>query len=204
MVITELEGVILGIVWSRQPCSSYVVLSRFSHSPSWRWSSSTGAIYPAIRRLRARGLLIARSASTGNRRSELLVLSDAGRSVLSDWICALTEDMGSAGPDPICMRVAYLGSIEPKARMAFIDRAEDVTRSRLDLARDYRGDPDASQNWAIEASARGLIKLLEARLEWLQEMRELLAREPPPGSAGRSSSSLSEVEHGGAKRESMN
>lgn len=175
--MTELEGVILGIVSSRQPCSPYVVLTRFQRSPSWRWSASTGAIYPAIRRLKARGLLSHRSESAGKRKSELLSLSPQGRAVLRAWISNLTEEMGSAGADPICMRVTYLASLEPGARIQFIDRAEEVTRFRLDLAREYRGDPEAKQGWTFEASSLGLIALLEARIRWLKELRKIVERQ---------------------------
>lgn len=165
---------ILGIVWSRQPCSPYVVLSRFRRSPSWRWSSSTGAIYPAIRRLKSRGLLDHRGANTGNRKSELLSLSSSGDAMLREWISNLTEEMGSAGADPICMRVAYLASLKPQARIQFIDRAEEVTQSRLELAREYRGDAEARQSWTFQASTLGLISLLEARLRWLQALRKIV------------------------------
>jgi len=174
--VTELEGVILGIVASRQPCSTYAVLSRFRNSPSSRWSSSTGAIYPAIRRLKDRGFLSASEESRGNRRSQHLSLSDKGRSILHDWVTNLTEEMGSAAPDPICMRVTYLAALTPTEQLQFIDRAEEITRGRLELAHAYRGDPEAKGSWTFQASARGAIKALEARLEWLGELRALLPR----------------------------
>jgi DNA-binding PadR family transcriptional regulator len=173
--VTELEGVILGIVWSREPCSPYVVLSRFQRSPTWGWSSSTGAIYPAIRRLKERGLIDHRSDSTGNRRSELLSLSAAGAVALRGWISTLSEEMGSAGLDPIRTRVNYLPALEPEARTAFLDRAEEVTRSRLELARVSRGDPEAKQSWTLIATASGVVYQLEARLKWLRELRAILS-----------------------------
>ena len=166
---------ILGIVWSREPCSPYVVLSRFQRSPTWGWSSSTGAIYPAIRRLKERGLIDHRSDSTGNRRSELLSLSAVGAVALREWISRLSEEMGSAGLDPIRTRVNYLPALEPDARRAFLDRAEEVTRSRLELARVSRGDPEAKQSWTLIATASGVVHQLEARLKWLCELRHILS-----------------------------
>jgi DNA-binding PadR family transcriptional regulator len=175
--VTELEGVILGIVWSREPCSSYVVLSRFQRSPTWGWSSSTGAIYPAIRRLKARGLIDHRSDPTGKRRSEALSLSAQGAAVLRSWISNLTEEMGSAGIDPVRARVNYLAALEPDARASFLDRAEEVTRSRLELARASKADPEAKQNWTMEATMAGLAHQLEARLRWLKDLRELVKQQ---------------------------
>lgn len=172
--MTELEGVILGIVWSRQPCSPYVVLSRFQQSPTWGWSSSSGAIYPAIRRLKARGLLDRREGATGKRRSELLSLSGAGEEKLRTWIAQLTEEMGSAGIDPIRTRVNYLAALEPEARLEFLDRAEAITRSRLAFAKASRTDPDAKQGWTLRATTLGLVHQLEARLRWLVELRDIV------------------------------
>lgn len=167
---------ILGIVWSRQPCSPYVVLSRFQQSPTWGWSSSTGSIYPAIRRLKARGLLDHRSESTGRRRSEILSLSQEGSAALESWLSNLTEEMGSAGIDPIRARVNYLPALSPADRAEFLDRAEAVTRSRLALAHSRLADPDARQNWGLEATTSGLVHQLEARLLWLRELRQILKR----------------------------
>lgn len=176
--VTELEGVILGIIWSRQPCSPYVVLSRFQRSPTWGWSSSTGAIYPAIRRLKGRGLIDHRSESTGKRRSEALTLSPLGTTKLRSWISDLTEEMGSAGVDPIRARVNYLAAIEPEERLQFLDSAEKVTRSRLELARASKGDPEAKQSWSLQATAAAVVYQLEARLHWLDEVRAILAGAP--------------------------
>ena len=109
----------------------------------------------------------------GKRKSELLLLSAKGASVLRAWIANLTEEMGSAGIDPIRARVNYLAALDTKARSRFLDRAEEVTRSRLDLARASKGDPDAKESWTLIATASAVVHQLEARLKWLRELREL-------------------------------
>lgn len=173
--MTELEGVILGIIWSRQPCSPYVVLSRFKQSPTWGWSSSTGAIYPAIRRLKQRQLLAARAEAKGKRRSELLSLTPSGQAELQKWISEVAEEMGSAGIDPIRTRVNYLAVLDPPARIAFLDRAEEVTRSRLARAHASSADPEARESWTLAATSIGVVHQLEARLLWLHDLRQLVA-----------------------------
>ncbi len=171
--VTELEGVILGIVWSRQPCSPYAVLSRFRASPTWGWSSSTGAIYPAIRRLKARGLLDHRPDLASNRKAELLSLSEKGLSALRTWIASVTEEMGSPGIDPIRTKINYLAALAPTERDAFLDRAEQVTRLRLDLVRKAPIDLAAVDNWTLKATHLGVESQLEARLNWLRLVRQL-------------------------------
>lgn len=194
--VTELEGVILGIVRSRQPCSPYVVLKRFQQSPTWGWSSSTGAIYPAIRRLNDRGLLASEAESSGAsaRKSELLSLTAKGRSVLEDWIMQLTPQMGSASIDPIRTRVNYLGFVRPEARALFIDRATSVTRSHIKLIERTPHDPNAAENWTLAATTLGLLYELRGRLKWLDHLRTTLedrssgeaAESPSAGSPAKS------------------
>lgn len=94
--------------------------------------------------------------------------------MLRAWIASLSDEMGSAAADPICLRMTYLAALEPRERVSFLDRAEKVTQSRLELARAYKGDPEAKQSWTFEASLRGLIYQLEARLRWLQDMRQII------------------------------
>jgi DNA-binding PadR family transcriptional regulator len=174
--LTEIEGVILGIVWSRQPCSSYVVLTRFRQSPTWGWSSSAGAIYPAIRRMKSRRLLDARLEEKSKRRAELLALTERGCEALRDWLTDMSEEMGSAGVDPIRTRVNYLAALDAAERERFIDRAEAITRSRLDLVRQRRPDPKAAESWTLEATTMALVLQLEARITWLKALRPLARR----------------------------
>lgn len=172
--VTELEGVILGIVWSREPCSPYVILTRFQQSPTWGWSSSTGAIYPAIRRLKQRGLLDSRPEPGSKRNAALLSLTGSGRRALRDWISALSEEMGSASVDPIRTRVNYLAALDAAGRQAFLQRAEAITRSRLRLIHESPVDQSATDSWTLQATSRGLTLQLEARLKWLAELRKML------------------------------
>ena len=171
--LTELEGVVLGIVWSRQPCSPYVVLRRFRASPTWGWSSSTGAIYPAINRLRARGFLDHHPDLRSSRKAGLLSLSDSGLSALRDWISGVTEEMGSPGIDPIRTKLNYLAALAPVDREAFLDRAEQVTRSRIDLVRSSSIDESATGNWTLKAAYIGVEMQLDARLRWIARVREI-------------------------------
>ncbi|QIL03038.1 PadR family transcriptional regulator [Sphingomonas sinipercae] len=172
--LTELEGVILGIVWSRQPCSAYVVVKRFQRSTTWGWSSSTGAIYPAIRRLITRGLLDGEPEARTGRKAIELSLTAEGLHSLRDWIDGLADEMASAGIDPIRSRANYLAALEPDAREAFICRAERITRARLRVVEQNPPDLNARDNWTLEAANVGVALALKARLQWLKELRRLM------------------------------
>ncbi len=53
--LSELEAVVLGLVWSDGPCTAYAVRRTVQASLSAQWSGSAGAVYPAVARLEQRG-----------------------------------------------------------------------------------------------------------------------------------------------------
>lgn len=180
MSLTELEGVILGIIASRQPCSLYVVRSRFERSPTWGWSSSKGAIYSAARRLIARGLVDASPYMNGRRKSELVELTDGGRQALRGWVLNLARGTGSAPIDPIRTRISYLASLDPAERLDFIERALEETQRALEVAISSQPDPQAPDRWALEATWLGVRIQIEAKRAWLVQVRDLMR----PGASG--------------------
>jgi len=123
--------------------------------------------------LKARDLLDHRPDLASNRKAELLSLSETGLSALRTWITSVTEEMGSAGIDPIRTKINYLAALASTERDAFLDRAEQVTRSRLDLVRKTLVDQAAIDNWTLKAAHLGLESQLEARLKWLGRVRQL-------------------------------
>lgn len=173
MSVTELEGVILGIVSSRQPCSAYVIRRRFEESPTWGWSKSKGAIYPAVSRLISRGSLAAEQASVGRRQKELLTLTELGRGDLIQWINAIPTEMGGAPVDPIRTRVNYLGNLNPAERNQFLERAERAARDALMRSTLVVPDPEAAEAWTLHATALGVQMQIKAKIEWLRAVRKL-------------------------------
>ncbi|HEX8214798.1 MAG TPA: hypothetical protein VF582_04925 [Allosphingosinicella sp.] len=172
-MVTELEGVILGIVSSRQPCSAYVVHQRFDASPTWGWSRSKGAIYPAVGRLISRGCLAAQRSSEGRRQRDLLSLTARGGADLVEWIEGIGSEMGSAPVDPIRTRVNYLGNLNPEQRERFLDRAEAAAHEALMKATLAIPDPDAKDVWTLHATALGILMQTKAKIDWLQAVRQL-------------------------------
>ena len=175
MAATELEGVILGIVSSRQPCSAYVVRQRFEQSPTWGWSKSKGAIYPAVARLVSRGYLAAEDVKENGRSKELLRLTDRGREVLHSWIQEFRDDMGGAPVDPVRTRVNYLAVLSPAEREAFLDRAEAAAREALMRATLNVPDARAADRWTLHATALGVQMQIKAKISWIREVRNLAA-----------------------------
>ena len=173
MPVTELEGVILGIVESRGTCSAYAVRKRFEASPTWGWSASKGAIYPAVRRLLSRGYLRSDVERQGRQEVELLSITAAGLEELSAWLLNVSTQMGAAPVDPVRTRVNYLGALGLNDRREFLDQAERIARDALERARNAAADPDAKHSWALEASLVGVRMQMETKVRWLKHVRKI-------------------------------
>jgi len=177
MPVTELEGVILGIVEGRGSCSAYAVRKRFEASPTWGWSASKGAIYPAINRLLSRGYLQSGAARQGRQEVSLLSITPTGLEQLSTWILNVGTRMGGAPVDPVRTRAHYLGALGVDQRREFLDRAERVAREALEIARKAAADPAARHNWAHEAALVGVRMQIETKIRWLKQVRKIALRQ---------------------------
>src|ERR1051326_2584503 len=84
--LTGFEQVLLGVI-AAEPRSGYGLKKMFSASPASVYQPSPGALYPALRRLEARGLLRAeRKVSAGRRALRLYHVTEAGRALHADWL----------------------------------------------------------------------------------------------------------------------
>lgn len=166
-MLTELDNCILGVIWRDGPMSAYGVRSHFAQSTTATWSSSTGTVYPAIRRLRAAGLLDA-APPTGPRKSELLNLTSKGRKSLQQWLKNVASALGSSTADPIRTRVHFLGALDRRTRQRVLADYRAATRAAIEELEDYAAGPAET---VVERSERlgtlGALAELRARLEWL-------------------------------------
>jgi DNA-binding PadR family transcriptional regulator len=103
--LTDMEAIALGVIARHAPCTAYKVQQSFLDSPSRFFSGSAGAIYPLVNRMKERGLVDSIPSSRGRRKSELLSLSERGRSAFTAWLydMRLASD---AGFDPVRARLS--------------------------------------------------------------------------------------------------
>jgi DNA-binding PadR family transcriptional regulator len=180
--MTELEGAVLGVIWSRGPITAYGVRQRFLASTTRGWSSSTGAIYPAIKRLTRGGLVESTPALNDKRATRQLRITQAGESALRDWISGLQDWMGGAAVDPVRTRINYIGILPQAQRRELIERAKRNALAALREIDEFVADPTAHQREGLEIAVRGAQADVEARIAWLEEVQDLLSRTARPGS----------------------
>jgi DNA-binding PadR family transcriptional regulator len=174
--MTELEGAVLGVIWSLGPITSYGVLQRFSASTTRGWSSSTGAIYPAIKRLTREGLVESTPELQDRRSTRRLALTEAGKSALRAWIMGLEDWMGGAAVDPVRTRMNYIGILSRAQQLALIEKARGNALSALSELASFVPDPTGHHSEGVAIAARAAQADIEARIAWLGEVQELLSR----------------------------
>lgn len=161
-MLTELEGAILAEIERLAPCTAYGVRRGFQTSRSTAWSGSTGAVYPAIRKLKAAGLVSA--SPTGDRRGgETLGLTPAGRAAVEAWLSD-TDRAVELGLDPFRTRMGFW-SAGRAGWPAMAARLETALQARLTELENLGGkiDDTADQGWlSLE------IALQRLRLDWLR------------------------------------
>jgi DNA-binding PadR family transcriptional regulator len=175
--LSELEAVVLGLVWSDGPCTAYAVRRTVQASLSAQWSGSAGAVYPAVARLQERGLIRSRDQATGKRRSQALEITAKGNRALADWLRPPIDPVSlGIPPDPLRLRLRFLELLSPADRAAFLKEAITEVEITLDRVRkDVRRVRAAKESPFQIAMALGALHATRARLRTLNELKTSLA-----------------------------
>lgn len=173
MALSELENVVLALIWLRQPCTAYSVRKAFDESLSAHWSSSAGSIYPLLRRLERARLVAAQSLAGDKRGARQLRLTSRGVAAARAWLTPPLPDWSVLiGHDPLRTRVRFLGMLESDAANEFLADA----RQKLDQAvAEIRKSAKKPETDAFDRLAHRNAELqMLARLRWLNEVEESL------------------------------
>jgi len=164
--LTELEGAALTVIHRLRSCTPYRVRLDFLQSRSHEWSGSAGAVYPALRRLHARGLLRADETGEG-RRSVNYALTKAGSDALARWLMDVERVAGS-GLDPFRCRADLWPDLPKGERQAFLKAlADELNRKCATLAQLLKAK-DVPEPRAIALE----LALHRTRLNWLRSSAE--------------------------------
>lgn len=165
--MTELDLTILAIIARDGPLSAYDVRKRFASSLTPMWSSSTGSVYPSIRRLGEAGL-VRISASAGARSRRDLEATGAGRSALERWLTDVTPEQAAPTPDPVRTRMYFLALLDRERRGQLVNGAIRGTTQAIEEAEQIREKRLAAGEDALQhLASAGVLYELRARLAWL-------------------------------------
>jgi DNA-binding PadR family transcriptional regulator len=186
--LTDFEQVLLGVIDS-EPRSGYGLKKVFSSSPSSVYQPSPGALYPALRRLEARGLLHAEKVSNGRRAQRMYYVTDSGRAIHMDWLrqpvvpATVGADLGLH-----LMRFALMENHLPRAAvLAFLKDLETALDGFVSAMEQYVASGVQSGRPHAELAIEHGIAVHRASLEWT---RAALAKLTRADKAGQSVSKL--------------
>ncbi|MHC4844703.1 MAG: PadR family transcriptional regulator [Planctomycetota bacterium] len=176
---TELEMVVLGIIWKQGPCTAHAVRMEFAASKTSHWRGSAGSIYPLVRRLEGRGLVNSKAGHRKRQARRLYSIASAGEALLRDWLGGpQADEVFSTHYNPVRTRLYFLGVLPPRKQKAFLMAAEESIRRRLpELERDR--DEHEAEGWTHSALAvEESLFVMRAQLRWLSHARRVLAEHP--------------------------
>jgi len=166
MKITEHEGMLLALVLRQQPVTAYQLFRMFEQSPVTSINSSKGQLYPAIRRLRERGLLDARKIAGDGRKSEELSVTVAGQAAVREWTRNI-EPAHIVLDDPLRTRILSFDVLSREERLEWIARAKALVKQRRAIVEEYNSSVEVPyQDFAYSS----VMDTLQLKMEWLDEL----------------------------------
>lgn len=175
--LSELEGVSLGIVYKRQACTAYRVRSELKEAPSSHWRASAGSVYPLLNRLEANGLLVTTTDKNDGRGRKLLKVTAEGRRSLRAWVIAGADpELVSAVTDPLRSRTFFLDVLSEAKRQNYLNKLIELTRLYLSETKDRLQQAKEGGDLYDYLGSLGAMKVTEARLDWLYDVRKRLLK----------------------------
>lgn len=174
--LSELEGVVLGMLWSMGPKTAYSIRQIFLKSPSPHWATSAGTIYPLVKRLRHRGLIRSERHATGRREGLLYALAPAGLRALRHWIGPSPAPIASAVPiDSLRLRLRFMGALPERERTALIrNYRHELTQALKTLETETAGHKHGPDQF-LYLAYRSAVIANRARLAMLTEAERVVA-----------------------------
>jgi DNA-binding PadR family transcriptional regulator len=168
-----LDHALLGLI-SQQPSSGYDLRKIFATTPMGIFSDSPGAIYPALARLEAGGLLQGRAdEGVSLRRRRVYRLTARGTAELRRWLsAAVTRDDVAGRMEELMLRFAFMEPVRGKEGVrAFLIALEAEIKAYVPQLRALlagnRAQMATSAWLALESGIRGY----EAQLDWCRAAR---------------------------------
>ncbi len=152
----------LGVVRLEPNCTAYRVRQIFLASRSAEWSGSAGAVYPAVNRLQANGL-IRQQAEQDGRGTRTYRLTPSGQAAHDQWLCDADRALGP-GLDPFRTRAGFWSVLPPAMQRKLMKELKRrIDKRRAELLREL---PSLDAGDATMTSL--YIALQDLRLKWIE------------------------------------
>jgi len=168
---TSLGYALLGLI-HLQPRSGYDLRKVFETTPMGHYSSSPGAIYPALKRLEEAGLIRGKVAGRKSMRPKRIYSSSPeGVKALREWVSQpLTMDDFVHRDDELMLRFALMGSVVDDAvTRQFLEQMLEILDAYIPELRQILAEmPEAGPPHGRLALSSG-IEMYMARRRWVRK-----------------------------------
>ncbi|MBN8846112.1 MAG: helix-turn-helix transcriptional regulator [Sphingomonadales bacterium] len=161
--LTEYECHLLAMIGDEQPTTAYRLRKRIAELPSAGMSSSPGAIYPIVTRLKAKGYVTAAPIEADGRNTELLLVTKDGRGAIRRWIKAITPEQ-LLPDDPLRTRASFAQFLGAGERGAWLHRVKAALEDKLAELEEAGEQDDADRPLP---TLRQAVMVTRARLAWV-------------------------------------
>jgi PadR family transcriptional regulator, regulatory protein AphA len=180
--LTSFEQILLGLI-CLAPSSGYDLKRIFAVTQMGIYQPSSGALYPALRRLEQEGLIQAQAPApaiaTGQpaRHRRVYEPTQAGRARHQGWLrtpmdpATVSRDLGLH----LVRFVMMEGQLAPKAVLAFLQDLADALAAQVAQLEEYMAAADLGQRYPRFAVDHGLA-VHRASLQWAERTIAALAR----------------------------
>jgi DNA-binding PadR family transcriptional regulator len=166
--ISQLGFALLGLI-HQQPMSGYDLRKVFTATAMGSYSDSPGAIYPALKRLEAGGLLsgsVEKSASLRKRR--VFVITADGLAAFKTWLKSpVSRNAVVRNVDELLLRFAFMdGALGPSHSLGFLEQFAEHVANYIPELRQFlavqRNEMPTSARLALECG----IQRYGSHLDW--------------------------------------
>lgn len=176
---TNLEYALLGLL-HQQPQSGYDLRKIFATTALGNYSSSPGAIYPALKRLESSGLVRAEiDSATELRPRRVFSPSRSGRTVFRRWLKAeIKPDDVARRLDDLMLRLAFHWVLDDlEATRLFVSamaaKLDDYVKDLEDQLRQFPDETPIQPRLALEAG----IEQIKAAARWAHKSVKKLSED---------------------------
>lgn len=172
--LTDNEGTLLALVARAEPITAYQISKIYEASPVSNFNTSTGKIYPIIKRLRAAGLLEASAVEGDARGTEQLSTTSSGKEALRSWIMEI-RPVHLLPEDPLRTKVQSFEMLSREERIAWISRMKMELLEKLERVEQYGREKWVPYQDLVHENA---VRTLRSRMDWLDLVLSRVVEQP--------------------------
>lgn len=161
--LTDNEATLLALVARGEPITAYQISKVYEGSPVSNFNTSTGKIYPIIKRLKAANYVRALLVEGDARGTEQLVTTSEGKEALRAWIKEI-RPAHLLPEDPLRTKVQSFELLSRDERIEWISHLKMRLLEKLESVEEYGREEWAPYQHLVHENA---VRVLRTRMDWL-------------------------------------